>query len=250
MSNQLTDRTFWKKYWESKKDLAVAIKPNYTFHRILRKLIKKNTIKTAIELGGFPGYYAIYLHKYENLQTTLFDFYVHTGILVDVLAANNLSEKSIGVIEGDLFKYKALKQYDLVLSCGLIEHFEDTKDIIKRHLSFLKPGGTLFITLPNFLGVNGWVQRNFDPENYSKHNVKSMQLELLAKICNELNLQEIELNHYGKFSVWLENQREKSAAAKIITKTVWFAGKVFTRIVPAETKMLSPYIVLSAKKPL
>ncbi|RYE32847.1 MAG: class I SAM-dependent methyltransferase [Sphingobacteriaceae bacterium] len=249
MSNQLTDRTFWKKYWESKKDLAVAIKPNYTFHQILQKLIRKNNIKTAIELGGFPGYYAIYLHKYENLDTTLFDYYVHTGILVDVLAANNLSEKSIGVIEGDLFKYKALKQYDLVLSCGLIEHFEDTKDIIKRHLSFLKPGGTLFITLPNFLGVNGWVQRNFDPENYSKHNVKSMDLNLLARICHELNLQEIELGHYGKFSVWLENRQQKSATAKILTKTIWLAGKFFTRVVPAETKMLSPYIVLSARKP-
>lgn len=250
MSNQLTDRTFWKKYWESKKDLAVAIKPDYTFHQILRKLVKKNHIKTAIELGGFPGYYAIYLNKYENVETTLFDFYVHTGILVDVLAVNNLSEKSIGVIEGDLFKYKPLKQYDLVLSCGLIEHFEDTKDIVKRHLAFLKPGGTLFITLPNFLGVNGWVQRNFDPENYSKHNVKSMQLDLLNRVCRELKLQNVKLNYFGKFSVWLENKQSKSATAKILTKTIWLAGKFYTKIVPAETKMLSPYIVLTAQKPL
>jgi len=248
MSNQLTDRTFWKKYWESKKDLAVAIKPDYTFHRILKKLVKKNNLKTAIELGGFPGYYAIYLNKYEGMETTLFDYYVHTGILVDVLGANDLNEKSIGVIEGDLFKYKALKQYDLVLSCGLIEHFEDTKDIIKKHLSFLKPGGTLFITLPNFLGVNGWVQRKFDPENYSKHNTKSMHLQLLAKVCHELNLQDIELHHYGKFSVWLENKQSKSAAAKILTKTIWLAGKIFTRIIPAETQLLSPYIVLTARK--
>lgn len=249
MGNQLTDRTFWKKYWESKKDLAVAIKPNYTFYQVLRKLIKQNNIKTAIELGGFPGYYAIYLNKYENLETTLFDYYVHTGILVDVLAANDLNEKSIGVIEGDLFKYKALKQYDLVLSCGLIEHFEDTKDIIGRHLPFLKPGGTLFITLPNFLGVNGWVQKNFDQENYSKHNLKSMQIGPLAQICHQLNLQEVELNYYGKFSVWLENERSKSPLAKLLTRTIWVAGKVFTRIVPVETELLSPYIVLTARKP-
>ncbi|MVN20003.1 class I SAM-dependent methyltransferase [Mucilaginibacter arboris] len=249
MSNQLTDRTFWKKYWESKKDLAVAIKPDYTFHKLLKKLVKKNNIRTAIELGGFPGYYAIYLNKYEGIETTLFDYYVHTGILVDVLAANDLSEKSIGVIEGDLFKYKALKQYDLVLSCGLIEHFEDTKDIIQRHLPFLKPGGTLFITLPNFLGINGWVQRNFDPENYSKHNVKSMELDLLAYVCHQLNLKDVELNHYGKFSVWLENGQTKSVAAKILTKTIWLAGKLFTRIVPVESKLLSPYIVLTARKP-
>jgi 2-polyprenyl-3-methyl-5-hydroxy-6-metoxy-1,4-benzoquinol methylase len=59
---------------------------------------------------------------------------------------------------------------------GLIEHFNDTKFIIGEHLKFLKPGGTLFITLPNFKSVNGWVQRSFDKENYDKHNINSMDL--------------------------------------------------------------------------
>ena len=249
MSNQLTDRAFWKSYWESKKDLAFTVKPTYTFHQLLRYQIRKNKLKTAVELGGFPGYYAIYLHKYEGMQTTLFDYYVHTGILVDVLAANKLDEKSIGVIEGDLFRYKALKQYDLVLSCGLIEHFEDTKDIIRRHLNFLKPGCVLFITLPNFLGVNGWVQRNFDPQNYSKHNLKSMQLDKLRNICQELQLSDVEVHYYGRFSVWLEDESSKSTLAKLLTKTIWIAGKLFTRVVPKETQSLSPYIVLTAKKP-
>src|ERR1700726_2092030 len=129
MSNELTDKAFWANYWESKRGLAFIVPPDYTFYKLLDQIIKENKPETAIELGGFPGYYAIFLKKYYGLNTTLFDYYIHQGVLSEVLQVNDLTEKDIGVIEGDLFKYQPQKQYDLVLSCGLIEHFNDTKDI-------------------------------------------------------------------------------------------------------------------------
>jgi trans-aconitate methyltransferase len=250
MSNDLTDKAFWANYWESKKGLAFTVPPNYTFHRLLKTLVAQRQIKSAIELGGFPGYYAIFLKKYLNVNATLFDFYVHQKVLQQVLDANSLDKETIGVIEGDLFAYQPQQQYDLVLSCGLIEHFEDTKDIIERHINFLKPGGTLFITLPNFTGVNGWVQQQFDAENYSKHNIKSMDIDLLKNICTALNLNNVEANYYGGFSIWLENRDKQPAAVKALMKTLWLAGKVFTKAVPVETRALSPYIVVKAIKPL
>jgi 2-polyprenyl-3-methyl-5-hydroxy-6-metoxy-1,4-benzoquinol methylase len=130
----------------------------------------------------------------------------------------------------------------------LIEHFNDTKAIIETHLQFLKPGGVLFITLPNFKSVNGWVQRNFDKENYDKHNINSMDLQLLTDSCRQLGLTEIESYYHGRFTVWLENKSEQSKVAKAIVKAIWVAGKIATRIVPVESKSLSPYIVLKAVK--
>ncbi|RYZ94471.1 MAG: methyltransferase domain-containing protein, partial [Sphingobacteriaceae bacterium] len=192
MENNLTDRSFWQSFWESKTGLIFPIKADYVFGDILGKLIAEKKIKTAIELGGFPGYYATFLKKYQKLDTTLFDYYIHPGIIKQLLAANGLTENDITIIEADLFNYKPEKQYDLVTSFGLIEHFNDTKAIIETHLQFLKPGGTLFITLPNFTGVNGWVQRSFDMENYNKHNIKSMNLQLLADSCRALGLKEVE----------------------------------------------------------
>jgi len=248
MSNELTDKAFWAGYWESKKDLAFNVPANYTFHKLLKSIIDTNKPASAIELGGFPGYFAIFLKKYFGLKTTLFDFYVHPKVLKEVLDANQLNDRDIAVIEGDLFKYQPETEYDLVLSCGLIEHFNDTKGIIEKHLSFLKPGGTLFITLPNFTGVNGWVQRNYDLNNYEKHNINSMNPPLLASYCKELGLKNVEAYYYGKFSVWLEDKANKPAIAKAITKLVWVAGKVFTKIIPVESKLLSPYIVVTATK--
>jgi SAM-dependent methyltransferase len=248
MSNKLTDKAFWANYWESKKALAFNVPPNYTFYKLLEQIIKERKPETAIELGGFPGYYTIFLKKYFGLNATLFDYYIHQGVLKEVLTVNDLTEKDIEVIEGDLFNYQSQKQYDLVLSCGLIEHFNDTKDIIARHLPFLKPGGTLFITLPNFTGINGWVQRKYDKSNYEKHNISSMDPQLLATYCKELGLKNIEAYHYGKFSIWLENREQQTGLVKAFIKALWFTGKIATKIIPVESKVLSPYIVLKAVK--
>ena len=214
----------------------------------MAKLIADKGVKTAIELGGFPGYYATYLKKYQHLDTTLFDYYIDEDIINRLLEKNGLKPGDIHIIESDLFTYQTQQLYDMVLSFGLIEHFSDTKDIITRHLQFLKPGGVLFITLPNFKGVNGWVQRKFDRSNYDKHYIESMDLPLLAQTCRELGLTEVESFYHGKFSVWLENRAEQNGLVKGLVKTIWLAGKIVTKILPIETKVFSPYIVLKAIK--
>jgi SAM-dependent methyltransferase len=248
MEKHLTDRAFWKSFWESKKDLIFYLEPGYIFGDILAKLIKEKGIKTAIELGGFPGYYAVYLKKYQQLTTTLFDYYVHEGLISELLTKNGLQQGDIKIIEADLFTYTPAEKYDLVLSFGLIEHFGDTKAIIETHLQFLKPGGVLFVTLPNFTGVNGWVQREFDLENYNKHNINCMYPAFLADTCKALGLKNVESYYHGKFSTWLENREQKSGLAKVIVKGIWFVGKITTKIIPVESKLLSPYIVLKAEK--
>ena len=249
MDNLLTDRQFWVKYWESKTGLSVNIPANYLFHDQLAATIKQENVKTAIELGGFPGYYAAFLKKYFNLDVTLLDYFIHQPVTDALLAANQLKTEDVHVIETDLFSYTTEKQFDLVLSCGLIEHFNDTADIISRHISFVRPGGTLFITLPNFRGLNGWFQKSFDKENYDKHNIDCMDPELLRRICEQAGLKVVQSRYFGRFSLWLENERQKTVAVRLLKKTLWFIGKVVTKVIPFDSKPLSPYIVLEAKKP-
>lgn len=248
MANLLTDRDFWVKYWESKTDLSVAIPQHYLFHQQLGDIVRRENVKTAIELGGFPGYYAVFLKKYLKLDVTLLDYFVHEPITHQLLQTNGLAKEDIHIIETDLFNYTSEKNYDLVLSCGLIEHFNDTEDIINRHIEFLKPNGTLFITLPNFRAINGWFQKNFDKENYDKHNIDCMDPELLRNIVEKAGLRVIQARYFGEFSIWLENENEKSVPVKLFKKAVWLLGKVFTKVIPFNSRQLSPYIIIEAKK--
>ena len=248
MDNLLTDRDFWVRYWESKTDLSVNIPANYLFHQQLTTIVAENKVKTAIELGGFPGYYAVFLKKYLKLEVTLLDYFVHLPITQQLLKTNGLANDDIYVIETDLFNYTPTQTYDLVLSCGLIEHFNDTADIIKRHIAFLKPGGTLLITLPNFKALNGWFQKNFDRDNYDKHNIDCMDPALLAAICKDAGLTVVQARYFGKFSLWLENEKQKSSGVRILKKSMWLVGKVFSKVFPFESRQLSPYIILEANK--
>lgn len=248
MSNQLTDKNFWANYWESKPDLVLFIKSNYLFHEHLQEIIQVDKPTTAIELGGFPGYYSIFLKKYFAIKTTLLDYFVHRDILVQVLEKNGLRADEIAIIEADLYSYEPQELYDLTLSCGLIEHFKDTKEILEHHVKFLKPGGTLFVTLPNFKGVNGFVQKVFDFENYQKHYIPSMDLVLLSKVCYGLGLKNVSVNYTGHFCVWLENRDQKPWFVRALVRVIWYIGKIVTKLIPFDSKLLSPYIVIKAQK--
>jgi hypothetical protein len=73
-----------------------------------------------------------------------------------------------------------------------------------------------------------------------------MDLDLLRDSCKALGLKDIEAYYHGKFTVWLENKSEQKTLSKAIVKAIWTVGKVFTKIVPIESKALSPYIVVKA----
>lgn len=247
--NELTDRLFWEGYWESKTDdLQKEIPKKDIFYPVFQELIDKNKIHSAIELGGFPGYYTIYLKKTTDIKVSLLDFFIHKKITKQLFEANGLQENSIEIIEADLFNYTPEKQYDLVFSFGLIEHFEDTKDVVLRHLPFLKNEGTLLITLPNFNSVNGWFQKHFDRKNYDIHNIKSMDIVLLKSIVQNAGMKNVQCNYYGQFSVWLEDEKNRPLTVRILKKIVWILGKIFSKTIRINTKALSPYIVLTATK--
>lgn len=246
----LTERKFWEDYWNNKRDQLIGPVHESGFHnRVLDAVIASNSnIKSSIELGGFPGTFSIYVKKKYNLETTLLDYFIDQSIVDDLLAANGLDKNAIDLIEDDLtLDHPIEKKYDLVFSIGLIEHFVDTKGIIKRHLDYAKPGADLLIILPNFRGINGWLQRKFDKPNYDVHNIDSMDLDLLKSIADELNIENASTYYVGRFSIWLENYKTQNIFVKLFFKTLFVVGKVYTRIIPRESKTLSPLIVLKGK---
>ncbi len=245
---ELTDRKFWLDYWEKKENLIIEVKDQLPFKDIFENINIKKKVESAIEIGGFPGHFSVYLKKKYGYNISLLDYVIHRGIISKLLIKNGIQEEDLEIIEGNIFEIKSDKKFDLVFSNGLIEHFDDTEVIINKHIDFLSENGKLFISLPNFRGFNGWIQRNFDPENYSKHNISSMDLEKLKEICNKNNLKNIEVKYDGIFMMWLENIHTKPFGFSIIFKTIWLILKVFFKIFKFNSKSFSPYIIVLADK--
>ncbi len=245
--NELTDRSFWKDYWQTKK-FNIEVPRNFLFRKEFDKITQKHKIKTAVEVGGFPGIFSIFLAKYYNVKATLIDFFLPENKVIELLSWNGMQQGDVELIEADILQFKSEKRYDLVFSCGLIEHFEDTELIIQKHIDLLSDNGVLFIEIPNFLGLNGWLQKVWDPRNLSKHHLKSMDINFLRKVMTKYNFKSLAVYYRGRYGVWLENISEKPLIAKLVCKFLSKIGVFVKALVPFETKLFSPYIIIMAEK--
>ncbi len=241
-----TTKSYWQAYWNKKK-LIKFISNNYPFSNILKKYIKHKKYHTFIEIGGFPGYFAIFCKKYLNLESTLLDYYIYKPVLKTLLKKNNLSLDSIVLIEQDFLNFKSSKKYDVVFSFGFLEHFEDTKLVIKKHWKLVAHDGTLLIVIPNFLGFNGCLQLLADPQNLSKHNLMSMDVNVLKNIIRDLEPSSWEVFYYGGLGLWLEQLESRKLITKLVVYISYLLGKILN-FFHINTKLTSPYIVIMATK--
>ena len=75
------------------------------------------------------------------------------------------------LIEGDVFDATLLPagSFDVVYSGGFVEHFTDAARVMHRLADLVSPGGVVITTVPNFRGLNGFLQRIVDRECLDRH---------------------------------------------------------------------------------
>jgi hypothetical protein len=131
----------------------------------------------------------------------------------------------------------------VVFSSGFIEHFEDTEDVIRRHVELLSEQGQLLIIIPNFLGLNGMIQKRFDRENLEAHNLRSMDINYLKQLMLSFNLKDLSVDYLGKPMVWLEPKSLNRRNGRWI-KMLSYAIK----LIPVKNRFFSPFIAIYARR--
>jgi len=238
----LTGKEYWSSYWASKhKTLIKTVTESYLFADILKKYLPVKQGFSFLELGGFPGYFCIFFQKYFGYDTSLLDFHIDCNVVKTLCEANNLQD-TIEIIKSDILEYDAREKYDVVLSTGLIEHFQNPEIMIKRHADFTKKDGYAVVCLPNFRGINGFFQKIFDPENYKAHNLRCMDLNYLRRTFAMYHLDVIYSSYYGKFGLWLEEIERRSRSIQYFIRLCNFLGSLLCS--KNESRLFSPYIVL------
>lgn len=102
-SPALTDRAYWRGYWRAKTEQLVAEVPrSLLFHDVFAALLAQAAPRSAIELGGFPGRYSVYLARYFDLDVTLLDFFVDRELLGQIERANGLVQWVRATVTGTL----------------------------------------------------------------------------------------------------------------------------------------------------
>jgi len=237
---EFTDTKFWKSYWDKHK-----IEKNvFVFFESLVTDFPRNS--KLLEIGGFPGNFVAYFNKKLNCEVTILDSYIDPSKIRKVEEFNGIEQNTIKYIEADFLNTSLNEDYEIVCSFGFIEHFNNTKDIIDRHLKCLKKGGTLFITMPNFKSINGLVHRIFHKENYNRHNIKCMDIPLLVGIIKELKMDNFKIEYYGRPVIWLEKDAKIGNANRYLILNV--INKIIGHLPFQKSKYLAPQIYIHGIK--
>ena len=240
----LPDQRFWEEYWHA-KDVVRVVTERERFYPLLHTSVRSGD-RSFVELGGYPGLYAVLARKLLGLEATLVDIVVDESPIHRLLGLNGLTPADVEVVHEDLFSYRPERGYDVVFSTGLVEHFEDLDAIVGAHAALARPGGTVVVTVPNFRGVNGLVQLAFDRSNLAAHDLAAMRPDRLARAAAAAGLEQIETFYYGPLEIWLEQLGARAFPLRALVRTVNAVGR---RLPPPRARLASPHLVLRARVP-
>jgi len=136
--------------------------------------------------------------------------------------------------------------FDLIYSIGVIEHFDDPRDIVKCHIRFAVPGGRVLIVLPNYGGLYRRLQYHFDPENLLIHNLNIMNTDALRALVPAGMCKDIRAYHFGRMSPWIVSFHRRWPRSLAIIASLIANGLGLVQ--PIEIAALSPFLVLEATR--
>lgn len=164
--NNLTNENWWNKtYTQDKKDICIfkLIKTNAIYRETLRFLEREIKIDglTVLELGCGASQWLPYFGLKRNCKLLGIDFSVEgcklTSEILDSLGLKYDIYRS-SVENFDCREHR--NTIDLVVSFGLLEHFNDRSFIYVKAKEILKPEGYFFAQVPNLVSRNlDWINK-------------------------------------------------------------------------------------------
>jgi len=250
----LAPKKFWDSKWSSFPFRSLPFNPRRRNFRDLHGLFLRNLPRQEnlefLEIGCYPGRYLWYFNKYFGYQVSGMDY-------IDWCCrdANNLL-KNCGVqgeiIQADIFSYEPAspgRQWDIVASFGFIEHFENSREAVKRHLELLKPGGFLVLVVPNHQGIYGKILKKTFPEIFRAHRIMSRET-ILKELQSSGEIEIVEEGYYGRLGFGhtglVEKLMDKNPFIYHAARVLVFGIENTARILP-RSAALSPYIAVIAR---
>lgn len=241
--NKLTTQPYWEGVYSRAPKMRLLPKslivPARDIQKLLRRYIKPQM--QVLEIGCAPGKQLAYVSKHLKAKVSGVD-YSERGI-----DFTRQLFKALG-LEGD-FRCEDIFSttfppgaFDFVYSEGVIEHFDDPTEIVRRHVELLKPGGAALITIPNYRKIYGRLQRHFDPENLSIHNLDIMTKSALSKLAPSDLLEDAQVFSTGKLNPWLVSLDKKLPS--LLSKVVSHSLNAVGILQPFEIDGLCPSLAL------
>jgi len=156
--------------------------------------------RSVIEIGSAPGRHLVRMRERLGCEVWGLE-YSGEGAETNREAFRKAGIDPGRVIEADLFDGAIAERFggsfDVVLSRGFIEHFDEPAEAVERHLLLLRPGGTLMVSIPNMRGANFIQALLFNSRLIPMHNREIMRMEAFRSLFSRDDLEILFCGYYG-----------------------------------------------------
>lgn len=201
---------------------------NKTLELILSDL--DSTSGDVIELGCAPGRLLEHMarlrpqHRYHGLD------YAEDGVKRAKVSLRNAGLHCT-IHQGDIKTFEPPRKYDLVVSCGLIEHFTNPLPILKAHKRFCAPNGRVAITVPNYANpITKWFIQQLDPKALETHVLETMNERVIGQLFQQAGFERVRIGSCG--GPRLRTACEKPTFSRSMLRTVARAWNVMAYALP------------------
>lgn len=245
--NNKVDKSFWEEDYFGGEKLPSRPDRSFAFERCLATELERHAPvqpgARVVEAGCAPAKWLVFYAETFGATVTGIE-YSHDGA---ELSRENLRRCGVPgtIVEGDFFTVPP-EPFDLVLSLGFIEHFDDLDAAFGRHVEFLAPGGRLVIGVPNYRGVNRLVQGWANPEHLALHNLDAMRPAWLRSAGEANGLRVEHVAYIGGFDPVIISVRRRSAHLWTTPLAAWRRRPAADRVNHA---LLSSYLLAVFARP-
>jgi SAM-dependent methyltransferase len=213
---------------------------------------------SVVEIGSAPGDFLVRFAKTLGAEPYGVEYTSH-GVARNRAIFEAAGYSNENVIDADFFSNAFLEtnsgRFDIVVSRGFIEHFDDVQIVIERHIALLKEQGLLLILIPNLLGIYYPWTKLFNPEQLPLHNLEIMKVDNFRNACASKEIEILRCGHFGTFSFWMFTAPSKSRLMNriirllhILQRSLNFLFRILFGAKGCESSFFSPNLILVARK--
>lgn len=224
----------------------------YEFHILFQSIINEYDLqgKKILEVGCANSQWLPYFAKEYNLEIYGLD-YSNIGC---ENSKNILNTEGVDgeIVCADLFEppNSFIEKFDIVISFGVIEHFENTEYVVESIAKMLKPGGVMVTFIPNMNGLPGFIQKKVSKEIYDIH--VPLDLAQLVDAHEKAGISMGKANYFLFFNMGIINfahSKFKFIYYGLILLSIYifgFLSKINIKL--KENKVTSPYLFYYGEK--
>jgi 2-polyprenyl-3-methyl-5-hydroxy-6-metoxy-1,4-benzoquinol methylase len=234
-------REYWNSAWKKLPPVERYEGPVYEHHPVLSRFLSNAGGLDAIEIGCGTGNYMVYINKEFGYRVDGVDYsdnmdYVRTNLL-----CNGIQDSELFNV--DFLNFLPAKKYDLVLSGGVAEHFDDHESVVRKHAEWAKPGGLVVIIVPNLTHIHKWLCGLFAPETLRVHRFPLMRSHTMRQTLEKAGLHVLYCEYHKTFRPTYQLPKAVGFVVRISRKLLRISG-----LDDMGNRFGSPYLISVSRK--